>query len=911
MGGKGSQTIGYHYLMSMMMGLGRGPIDELVQITVGDEVAWDGSLCEGTPAYINKPELFGGEKKEGGVQGPFALYNGASDQVLPETDVLVPGVSGGAPGSGIIGLLGKKVIKNGLLPALRALVPGRVSQLRGTAIVWFDGLVTSMNPYPKDWKFRVRRTTAGWYGGVAWYPAKAAIYLNEGKIRAMNGAHIVYECVTNPEWGRGLDEAFIDQNSFIYAANQLCAEGFGLCFTWYRKEDIDQFIQVVIDHIGATLYTDRETGLLTLRLIRDDYDVDDLPLFTEDSGLLSILEDDSASADTQFNEVIVTGHDPITNTDIVMRAQSLAGWQSQGAASTMDQKYPGLPTGDLCARVALRDAKTQASGLKKYKVSLDRRGFRIAPGMPFRISSPRRGLANIVLRAGEIDDGKMLDGRIDISAVQDVFGMPDTAFTTWVPSTWVPPSQVAAPPLDSRMVEIDYRTALLRRSESEAQAVLPTEAFAGMLAAAPDGLSTGYRLLTKVTGETDYGDRGLWDFTATGRLGGALLPLTDSVLLIDLEGLPDDLAGTVMRVDDELIGIIYLDSITRVATLKRGAVDTIPASHSIGTRVYFQDDDIGLDPRTYAPTETVTGKALTATNRDELSENNALEKSVVLEGRIAKPYPPANVRIRDPHRYWRLYITSNFAEDPMGELGVGTFRLYGISGEDHTEAVGAVVTADSDLGGPYVPGGVNSGTEVWATDPPFPHWLQWDLGEPKVVNSFLVYGRYLPYNGQSPRDFILQWSDDEVTWTDFAEYEDQNPYLPDGIEYDVDIGSSIFLTSGTYTSPTLYWVERNRLTQGDNLVGHTEPTIAPEAGTTYRVTVYNGDTQIGLYTGITDTFFNYDPSLQAADGASGTVRLVLQTERDGLLSRPYGQDILVSIIIGYGYGYGTNYGGVE
>ena len=36
--GRGSkkQTVGYRYYMSLLMGIGRGPVDEIVQIRAGD-----------------------------------------------------------------------------------------------------------------------------------------------------------------------------------------------------------------------------------------------------------------------------------------------------------------------------------------------------------------------------------------------------------------------------------------------------------------------------------------------------------------------------------------------------------------------------------------------------------------------------------------------------------------------------------------------------------------------------------------------------------------------------------------------------------------------------------------------------------------------------------------------------------
>lgn len=68
MGGKKKKsTIGHRYFMGVHMALGRGPYDEIVGIRVGDKTAWQGSITGNTEVYINKPDLFGGEEKEGGI----------------------------------------------------------------------------------------------------------------------------------------------------------------------------------------------------------------------------------------------------------------------------------------------------------------------------------------------------------------------------------------------------------------------------------------------------------------------------------------------------------------------------------------------------------------------------------------------------------------------------------------------------------------------------------------------------------------------------------------------------------------------------------------------------------------------------------------------------------------------------
>lgn len=631
-GGKKAQTIGYHYMFDILFGLGRGPINELVEIKVADKTAWSGSATTNAPFGIAKPELFGGEKKEGGIQGPARLLLGEHDQVLPGSGSASCGKGGPMPGTQT-------------LPAVKSAIGGLISEFRGTTMLWFSGLVSSLNPYPKEWSFRVRRHNAGWYKNQPWYPIMARVVMGGGLIHAMNPAHIIYECLTNPIWGRGLPSVLIDENSFVYAANTLCNEGFGLCMAWQRKEEIDQFIQLVLDHIAAGLYADPETGKMTLRLIRADFVEADLPHFTPTSGLVDIVEDDSSSQDGVFNEVIGTGRDPITNEDFQVRVHNLAARQSQGAYNTLDKDYSGIPTRDLMARVLQRDLRVHSAGLKKFQIVLDRAGWKIRPGMPFRISDPRRGIANMVLRAGEITDQSFKDGRVSIKAMQDVFGMPSTSFVTPIDSTWTPPPQNALPAIEQRLVEPNYRDMVRRIGVTQMGDLDPTDAYVGGLALSPSGTMPEFLFATRAAGETEFADDTTSPFTGAATLVDAITPYQTSFNLTGVFDFTEEIEGQAILVGEEQMGVVSYDATTGAIVVERGVGDTIPSAHAAATTVFTIDDDLANDLRVYAAGETVEAYILTKTSSDILDPSETTMLSLELTGRQGRPYPPANVEV--------------------------------------------------------------------------------------------------------------------------------------------------------------------------------------------------------------------------------------------------------------------------
>lgn len=460
MGKKKEVTIGYAYYMGIHMGISRGPVDEMVEIKVGDRTAWRGSRTESGTLQIEAGNLFGGKYGEGGVRGPLEIMMGESDQVAP--------------------------------PGLTRMHGGQLPGYRGMFTAFFNGVVTAMNPYPKRWAFRVRRTVSGWQGGNAWYPEGASIWMGDGQIKAMNPAHIIYECLTNSEWGRGLETSFIDSASFRDAADKLIDEGFGLCFRWSRTDEINTFIQAVVDHVGGSLYTDRSSGLVVLKLIRGDYDASSLPLYTMETGLLEISEATIAANTSTVNQVIVEFTDPIENETRMVRTSSVAAIQAAGGAvNSQTKRYAGCPTADLALLLAQRDLQSMSFPLRRFRLTFDRTAWRINPGDVFRISNPVRGLGDLVLRAGRVEDGTLSNGRIEVTAVQDVFALPLSSFTGVAPPIWQPP-QLLPDLKEHHIIEVPYFLLSMIMDKANFDYIDFDSGFLGTLVSKPTPLSTNY-----------------------------------------------------------------------------------------------------------------------------------------------------------------------------------------------------------------------------------------------------------------------------------------------------------------------------------------------------------------------------------------------------------------------------------
>jgi hypothetical protein len=84
----------------------------------------------------------------------------------------------------------------------------------------------------------------------------------------------------------------------------------------------------------------------------------------------------------------------------------------------------------------------------------------------------------------------------------------------------------------------------------------------------------------------------------------------------------------------------------------------------------------------------------------------------------------------------------------------------------------------------------------------------------------------------------------------------------------------------------LDWAHRDRIVEGNFLLGHDEASTGPEAGTTYTVRVYGADgtTLLHTDTGITGTTYTYDAATGTSDGDPNSVWFEVESVRDTLVS---------------------------
>lgn len=698
--GSGMQTVGYKYRLGMHLILCQGPVDEVLALRVGDKdlptdavAATIKNPVASVPlpatasqrVHFNSPNLFGGEDREGGITGYADVEFG--DDAQAANDYLLGKI--GSPLSAHRGLLG--------------LV------LRGCELA-------SNAAYIKPWAVLARRVPS---------PTLSA-YAEIGQ--DANPAHIVYECLTSTRWGLGYASTEIDLATFQAAAQTLHSEGFGLSMLLADQREIGDFIAEVLTHIDGVLYVDPESGKFRLALVRGGYTVGALPLFDE-TNVLNLETYQRPGLGELVNQVTIVYRDRSADREASVTVHDIATLEAQGGVVATSITYSGIADGTLASTVAARELRGLSTPLAKVTIETNRAGRSLRPGDVFRFSWEALGVADLVLRVVRVSYGTLDDGRCKIEAVEDAFGTTAALYAAPSPTGWAPPVSAPVAATLRHVFELPYWVVvqLVADNATLIEGIDSASGYLGAAAVRPASDAIDFELYTYPTGGTErYRETAAFCPSAVLDVAVGV-----SSTLFSFSGEVDtDLVapGGWALVDNELVGIVSVDFDADEVEVLRGVMDTTPAPHAVGARLFFLSVAFGADPTEYAAGETVFAKLLPATHLGRITSAGAPMDTVTMSRRYVRPYPPGRVRINTldapasitgdlvvawSHRDRTLQTAPEFVSQDENSIGpeAGTtyrLRIYNdvsnvllrtVSGLTGTSYTYTVATETADNGG--------------------------------------------------------------------------------------------------------------------------------------------------------------------------------------------------------------------
>jgi hypothetical protein len=621
------QTIGFNYFLGLQFALCRGTIDAVKKIYVGEKKIFDGTASSGF-IDIDKPKFYGGEDANGGLVGRLRVHNGA--------------------------------IGNSPNPYLQSKITSDIPAYRGTSnIVWQGGNI-GMSTQIQPWSFELKRI-----------PNVLAVAAGDELINGAdaNPMCVLYEILTDVDWGLGFTASDIDLVSLRAVAAVLKTEGNGFSMVLDSPTECGELIHEIERQVDGVLYLDRTTGKFNFKLVRNDYVLGSTTILDE-SNILKVDDFTRGSWQETTNNVRVQFVNRSKNykTTYAM-AQDAANIGLQGnTVVTSDERYPGVMVKGTANQIAFRSLRLIAYPLAKARFTVNRSLHALIPGDVIRWTNASLGLNELPMRITRVDLGKLDEGEIQLDAVQDVFsfetdglmGDPDDSswsdpLLTVIPINIVDANRLIFEAPHAFCVRAEEHPGLLNRiwvgtrypgDQSTAIQIWSNEAAAGYAKA---GDTFGFLMRGKLSANLGVGStQGTVDLTIVPDLDSQedmLAALTDAT--------PEDigrLLKNIVKIDDEFIGFQTVTASGGNIVLHdiyRGLMDTIQEAHAINANVWFMSLAGNITEANYQGDSSVDVKPLSDGPYGTYALASATATTIVMSDRAKRPNPPAMVSLNN------------------------------------------------------------------------------------------------------------------------------------------------------------------------------------------------------------------------------------------------------------------------
>lgn len=616
---------GYKYYVGLdlawCLGGRPGNTVKLKRLWAGKHQIYSGDLAADSTFVINMPNLFGGEKERGGLQGTVAFYNGGFN---PAQDSY-------------------------LLSKCHPEVPA----YNGVCRTVFRAFYFGTSPNIETLNAELSRMTNNLSVPYSIMPNGLDV----------NPMEILYDAITE-KWGRfGASQEDIDLPSWQAAAQALYNEGNGMSLFVQSGITGKQLAEEVLRQADGILYQDPSTAKICVSLTRNNYDPNTLDIIDE-SMVLELKEFSKTTWEATLNQCRVTFKDRSQDyNESVAVAQDFALINYQQRVKNTDLSMPGCMTSELANALAARQLGFVSVPLFKLELVCNRKASNLRPGMVRRFNWAPYGLSNLVIRILRVDLGELEDGSVRLTCIQDRFATTSPVFAPPDDSQYQPGSASAAPVAIRRMWEPPY---FLARNAAINGAVPPGSTGLYALANKPGNQSVRFDVqvstdsfVTYTTGLEDapYNGSGLLA-TIYPASAGATTGLDAAGFSVNTLSGAEGLASfaladardgrALLLVDDELMlytGVSVVGGVATFTNVYRGVLGTQRADHAMGARVWFVSESDGLLEMLFTNGSGPKTRLIDYTPSSTLEDSAGLQDTIAFTGVSDKPVAPRYLQL--------------------------------------------------------------------------------------------------------------------------------------------------------------------------------------------------------------------------------------------------------------------------
>lgn len=496
---------------------------------------------------------------------------------------------------------------------------------------------------------------------LRWKTAEYGHCLRKGSptLPDANPANMLYELKINEDWGNGESPDMIDIDSYQYASEMLFTERFGLSMAWVSQTDCEAMTQEILNHIKAVEYRDPITAKWTLKLLREDYEFDDLEIITAEDCVL--VDSRTPLWGEMVSEMVVTYTDPDTEEDVSVSETLPSTLAIQSGISSESLNFYGVRNARLAKNIAKRELREKGYPLWTGTLSLSRRFWTIRPGQVFRLQYPEDGIADMVIRIMSVSPGRPGDRRILVSATEDVYSVDNTEYEDDQAALLDESNPMPSPVTVFGAITTPYPI-LVRMGASYEQ--IDDYSPGSIISPLAADLENKHSDIVIRSSQEFIMGGNRTSFANVARIPPVPCVLSPMILPLEIEtSIPrtiiDEIGnglifpGTILMFGsfDNDCEFVLLESFTRATQeweIRRGIWDTIPREWPIGTPIWVVPNATSeMDRTMYYPSVRVTYRMLPRTAFGRLDINRSTPFEFDITARPHLPFRPANCQIDD------------------------------------------------------------------------------------------------------------------------------------------------------------------------------------------------------------------------------------------------------------------------
>lgn len=618
---------GYKYYLGLQLVWGLGPDVVYRKIWFGDDLIWTG--CLGSNYFnndgvyfedINLPELYGGsdDGNRGGISGRIYMYAGRHTQ--PRNAWLVANVDADVPA------------------------------YRGVAYMVFQDFWWGNQPQIDNVACEAQYLPDGL--GLA--PECKHIMSNG---LDSNAICVLYDIFTT-EWGNlGFSTNKIDYAGWKAVAEQIWEEQNGVSLIISSQTTGVDVAKTILSQIDGLIYEDMTAGVVRLKLLRNDYDINTIPEFGVED-IVSIKSYSKKLWNETNNVVRIKYQDRDDNykSDKIAIARDSSLLRFQGKERPTELEMPGVKVASLANRIGASKLSNLNVPLYQAEMVGNRRMSTLAPGDVFKWKWPEYGVQQMVLRVRKMGLGSYEDGQLTISVVQDEFALDSVVTSDPAPTGYTP--EIITPSKILVEVVFELPNFLLQNA-----LYTPTaeQTHVAIFAKAPSGYSIGYDAYVEA-GTEDPQILTAEPYTNTATLNMAIerfdgftngslteVHVAGVTTLSDLQNSEDPrAAGNLFMIGNELFTFTTatqgIDDVV-LSGVKRAFLDTGWEAHAVGAVVWFFDGAAGFNDDVTPVGSTTEFYATDKTPAGTSSASGATRVPVTPVGRYQLPVAPDYVTL--------------------------------------------------------------------------------------------------------------------------------------------------------------------------------------------------------------------------------------------------------------------------